>query len=124
MVLIVIMKIILVKRVFQERILWLENNLEKINNLDIEFILKAESPFLFSSFCLTMRDYYKHNKDIVYLPVFLDATCNGIQQVQGLIEDLEIGTKVNLIPQNKEDKVEDIYSELIEPINTGINNYD
>ena len=32
MVLIVIMKIILVKRVFQERILWLENNLEKINN--------------------------------------------------------------------------------------------
>ena len=111
------------KNSFKDRIMWVKTNFNKIINLDTDFILKAESLFLFTSFCLVMRDIHLHNKDIVYFPVFLDATCSGIQHLSGLIKDCKIGKKVNLKEQTDEDKVEDIYSELIEPINKAINTY-
>jgi DNA-directed RNA polymerase len=54
------------------------------------------------------------------MPIYLDATCSGIQHLSSLIKDLESGSKVNLLTQSKKDKVGDIYSELLEPINLAI----
>jgi len=52
----------------------------------------------------------------VYLPVWLDATCSGIQHFATMLKDEELAISVNFIsnPENK-DKVQDIYSEMIEP---------
>lgn len=68
-----------------------------------------------------MKELNKNPKYKVHMPIFLDATCSGIQHLAALIQDLESGMKVNLIPQNMSDNVGDIYSELINPINNAIN---
>lgn len=111
------------KKSYKDRINWVKNNYDKIINLDINFIMKAESMFLFTSFCLAIKDIHFNNKSKVYLPVFLDATCSGIQHLAALLKDIDIGKKVNLIPQTDNDVVQDIYFDLIDPINKAINEY-
>lgn len=111
------------KRSYQDRIKWVEDNYDQIIRMDLDFILKAESKFLFASFCLIMKEVDKNPNTPVYLPVFLDATCSGIQHLAALLQDFETGSRVNLIPQTDSDKVGDIYSDLIEPINQAIQKY-
>lgn len=111
------------KNPFLERINWVKNNYEKIINLDIEFIKKAESNFLFAAFCLTLKNFHEDPKYIVKLPVFLDATCSGIQHLATLLLDKELAKKVNLTPQTNSDNVQYIYSEIMIDINKAINNY-
>jgi DNA-directed RNA polymerase len=88
--------------------------------MDKDFILKAESPFMFSSFCLIIKELDKNKNYLVKLPVTLDATCSGIQHFAGLLLDFELASQVNLIESNK---VNDIYKSLINPINKAINDY-
>lgn len=108
---------------FKERIDWVNKNYEKIINLDKELILKAESPFLFTVFCLNMREIHNNPGAVIKTPVFLDATCSGIQHLAGLMKDLELGVNTNLLPQTEDDIPEDIYSYLLNIINEAINNY-
>lgn len=112
------------KESFEDRIQWVKNNLSNILNLDKELILKAKSPFLFSAFCLEMRKLNKDRSVEIKMPIFLDATCSGIQHLSGMVRDLELGTQVNLVyNQTKNNKVEDIYQFLADPINKAINEY-
>ena len=111
------------KQSFQDRVDWVKDNYLKIVNLDKDFILKAKSLMLFTSFCLTIKELHSNPELKVFTPVFLDATCSGIQHLSALIRDYNSGRKVNLIAQNPTDKVEDLYSFLIEPINNAINKY-
>lgn len=111
------------KESFDTRVKWVKDNYEDIINLEPELILKAESIFLFLSFCLTMKELKYNPNKIIYLPIYLDATCSGIQHLAAMLKDFETGSKVNLIPQKSSDKVSDLYSELIEPINGAINKF-
>jgi hypothetical protein len=111
------------KKPFLERINWVKDNYLKIINLDIEFIKKAESKFLFAAFCLTLKNIHDDHNYKVKLPVFLDATCSGIQHLATLLLDKELAKKVNLTPQTNSDDVQDIYSEIMVDINKAINNY-
>ena len=43
------------KKSFENRILWVKNNYQKIINLDKSLILSAEIPFVFLAFCLNMK---------------------------------------------------------------------
>ena len=54
---------------------------------------------------------------VIKIPIFLDATCSGIQHFAALLQDLELGSHVNLMPYSEKDKPGDIYYELVEPIN-------
>ncbi|RKF76580.1 putative DNA-directed RNA polymerase [Golovinomyces cichoracearum] len=87
--------------------------------MDPDFILKAESPALFAAFCLTMKKLKLNPDSEVNFPIFLDATCSGVQHFAAMLLDLELATYVNLI--NTEDKVNDFYSKLIPEINNAIN---
>ena len=111
------------KKPFRERINWVKDNYEKIINLDIEFIKKAESKFLFAAFCLTLKNLHDDPNYIVKFPVFLDATCSGIQHLATLLLDKELAKKVNLTPQTNSEDVQDIYSEIMVDINKAINKY-
>jgi DNA-directed RNA polymerase len=94
-------------------------NIDNIIAMDKEFILKAESPTLFAAFCLTMRKL-KENPDYpVFNPIFLDATCSGVQHFAAMLLDLELGKYVNLV--NSGESVNDFYSQLIPAINKAIN---
>lgn len=111
------------KESFDNRVEWVKNNYERIINLDRSLILSAEKPFAFTAFCLNMRELDRNPQSIVRTPVFLDATCSGIQHLSALLLDLELGITVNLSPYNQEDKPNDIYSELLIHINKAINKF-
>jgi DNA-directed RNA polymerase len=70
-----------------------------------------------------MRELDNNPNAIIKTPVFLDATCSGIQHLAALMKDLELGANTNLISSKMEDKPEDIYETLLEPINNAINEF-
>ncbi len=111
------------KQSFEKRVSWVKSNYNSIINLDKQLIRNAESPFIFAAFCLEIKNLHNNHEYKVRLPIFLDATCSGIQHIAAIIEDNMTGSHVNLIPQNIEDKIGDIYSELLGPINNAINIY-
>jgi DNA-directed RNA polymerase len=91
--------------------------------LDKELILSAESPFIFTAFCLNMREYHNNPDALIKTPVFLDATCSGIQHLAGLMKDLELGANTNLVKSTIKQKPGDVYQTLLEPINKAINEF-
>lgn len=111
------------KKSYDERYNWVVDNMDKIINLDKELILKADDKFAFASFCLNLRELKKNPKFKVNTPVFLDATCGGIQHLAGLLQDLELGRIVNLKKSSTNDIPDDIYSKLLIPINKRINEF-
>jgi hypothetical protein len=111
------------KASYSERIKWVNDNYDRIINLDRDLILSAENKFVFTAFCLNMRELHYNPNTIIKTPIFLDATCSGIQHLAALLQDLELGSKVSLVPYKEEDKPGDIYSELVVVINEAINKY-
>lgn len=111
------------KSSFSDRILWVKNNYDKIINLDRDLISTAENKFIFAAFCLNMKEIHNNPKAIIKTPVFLDATCSGIQHLAALLQDLELGSHVNLLPKEETEVPGDIYTEITEPINKAINKY-
>ena len=110
---------ILNKDTKENRYNWIKKNYKKILELDIEFIKKADLPILFASFSLVLKNLHLNPEAIVKLPVYLDATCSGLQHTSALMRDYNVGKNVNLVPG---ETVADIYSLLIGPINTKLNN--
>ena len=104
---------------YKDRIKWVDTNENKILSMDSDFILSAGSRFAFISFCLAYRRFRAGNK--VYLPIWLDATCSGIQHFATMLKDVELAKSVNVISDSSKgndglnEKVRDIYSEMIEP---------
>jgi hypothetical protein len=111
------------KASFTDRLKWVKQNYEKIINLDRNLILSAENPFIFTTFCLNMKKLHQNPSAIIKTPVFLDATCSGIQHLAALIKNLELGSQTNLLPSTIDDIPEDLYSSLLEPINKAIRDY-
>ena len=107
----------------ETRIQWVHDNYNRILAMDQDFILKAESPLVFTAFCLTLIKWEKNPQTKIYTPIFLDATCSGIQHFAGLLKDYDLGSKVNLIAQNSNDVVGDIYSYILDPVNKEINKF-
>lgn len=108
------------KHSFEEKYQWVINNLDKIYTMDENYILKAENPTLFAAFCLNMLKLRDDSNHAINMPIFLDATCNGVQHFAAMILDSELANYVNLI--NDEDNVNDFYEKTIPAINQAINN--
>lgn len=70
-----------------------------------------------------MKEIHNNSNAIIKTPIFLDATCSGIQHLAALMKDLELGANTNLLPSNMEDKPKDIYSLLLVHINKKVNEY-
>jgi len=70
-----------------------------------------------------MKELHTNPDFIFKAPIFLDCSCNGIQHLAAILQDLELGTKVNLASYDIKASPNDIYSETIEPINKAINSY-
>lgn len=88
--------------------------------MELDFIKKAENVWLFISFCLVLKNIKDNQNYEVKFPIFIDATCSGIQHVAAMIKDLDTGNNVNLISQTPEDLVQDIYGKLLVNINKDI----
>jgi len=99
----------------KNRTAWLFSKLYNIYNMDFNFIKKAESILSFISFCLVMKQLKKDPFYEVNLPIYIDATCSGIQHIAAMIKDLDLAK--NLIPQLQKDKVSDIYTSILDIVN-------
>jgi rubrerythrin len=81
---------------------------------------KAESKVCFISFCFEYKRFieFMNNKDSIifytYLPIQLDATCNGYQHLALLTHETKIFGKLNLDASTHDDDPNDYYSYIAE----------
>jgi hypothetical protein len=113
----------LAKKSINERIAWVQNNYQKILKMDKEFLISAKEKFTFAAFCLVLRKLHQNHKAVIHLPIFLDATCSGIQHLAALMKDLDSASRVNLIEQSNDQPVADIYSDVVAPVNEALNKF-
>lgn len=111
------------KKSYVDREKWVLQNWDKIINLDKELISSAENPCTFAAFCLNLKELNNNPNAIIKTPVFLDATCSGIQHLAAIIKDVELGSHVNLLESTDVDQPKDLYTWLLDPINLAINKY-
>lgn len=105
------------KKSWAERVKWVEDNEENIRNFyNGKLILEAELKTSFISFCFEYNrwlDCLENSKSThftTYLPIQLDATCNGYQDISMLTRDRTLAEKVNLTESSWEDQPNDLYS--------------
>ena len=105
-----------IKKSFNDRIAWVDNNLKDIVNFDKGVLLnEAENKILFLSFCF---EYIKYNQALINkdsffiskLPIQLDASCNGFQHLTLLVDDLALSKELNLNESNWNDNPKDFYN--------------
>ena len=104
------------KKSFNDRVEWVNNNVEDILNFSNGKLIKeADSKLLFIAFCFEYRNYYLslESSDTYYIshfPVQLDATCNGYQHLSLLTGDEPLAGQLNLISGDNNTKPNDFYS--------------
>lgn len=109
------------KKSYEKRIEWVLSNEDKIVSLDREFINKANKKIQFLAFCLSYIDYKNNPNSLIHLPIFLDATCSGVQHLAAMLQDVNLAKEVNLLESVNSKDAEDIYSTVSEYINKEIN---
>jgi DNA-directed RNA polymerase len=97
--------------------------MSKIISLDKDFINKANKKIQFTAFCMAIKNYELDNNFLVKLPVFLDATCSGIQHLSAMLQDINLGANVNLLSKTEDEDVNDLYQTFVDPINESINKF-
>lgn len=105
----------------ENKVKWVENNIKNILNYDNGILLsKAKDKLLFLSFCLEYKRYFDfyHDEDLetfyTYLPVQLDATCNGFQHMALLSNKTELFEELNLTTNSSQPK--DFYNFLLHKV--------
>jgi DNA-directed RNA polymerase len=68
----------------------------------------------------SVKKLSRNSKTIVKLPVFLDATCNGIQHISAIIQDIDLAKEVNLIYDEKDNQIKDFYGTMVPKINQAL----
>lgn len=108
------------KKSVEDRLQWVESNIYDIVNFrNGELIIKAKNKYLFLAFCFEYNRWLDclENHEIshfdTYLPIQLDATCNGFQHLSLLSLDPKLATEVNLSQSSWKDKPKDFYSFLV-----------
>jgi DNA-directed RNA polymerase len=98
---------------------WVNQNIDNILNYDNGVLLnKSKDKLLFLAFCIEYKRFYDFYTDEnlmefeTYLPIQLDATCNGFQHMALLSNEDTLFKELNLV-SNKNDKPNDFYNFLV-----------
>lgn len=82
---------------------WIDENIDNILNYDNGILLeKAKDKLLFLSFCMEFKRFYDFYTDensmefYTYLPIQLDATCNGFQHMALLSNEETLFKELNI----------------------------
>lgn len=111
------------KRSKVKRVGWVDQHLDEI--LDIpnnDLWLKADEPLIFLACAIELQGYYAQPKSFISrLPILMDASCNGLQHLSAMAQDITLAERVNLLGSKETSSPCDVYSDLIKPINKSIN---
>ena len=96
------------KKSIKAKLEWVDNNTDNIINYHNGVLLeKAKDKLLFLSFCMEYKrflDFYNNEKALEfhnYLPIQLDATCNGFQHMALLSNEVTLFKELNLTTTSK-----------------------
>ena len=101
---------------FYNKLNWFKENANNIVNFENRILLnKANKKLLFLAFCIEYKAFYNFmNSDEEsfnsYLPLQLDATCNGYQHLSLLAQEKSIYKELNLEKTSKKSKPRDFYN--------------
>ena len=105
------------KKSWNERIDWIDENSDNIINFrNGELISQSDNKLLFIAFCFEYNRLLQSldNNDSfyfeTYLPIRLDATCNGYQHLALLSLDHNLAKQLNLTKSTWDDTPKDFYS--------------
>lgn len=109
------------KKSLNYRVKWVDDNSDNILNFrSNDVINKAENKTCFVSFCFEYErfiDFYNNKDKTVfysYLPIQLDASCNGYQHLALLTRETKIFNNLNLGRSTHDDIPDDFYRYIIE----------
>lgn len=86
-----------------------------------KFMLLGKEPLLFLSCCVELKNYYADpNNFVSRLPIYLDATCSGLQHLSRMINDSNLAEYVNILNSTRYDIPNDVYSHMISFVNEKI----
>ena len=105
------------KKSWNERVKWVDDNIDDIMNFyNGKLIKQAENKLMFIAFCFEYNRLLDSFDNVnttyfdTYLPIRLDATCNGYQHIALLSLDTNLGRELNLTKSSKNDTPKDYYS--------------
>jgi DNA-directed RNA polymerase len=107
------------KKSFNDRIDWVNQNIENIVNFENGILLsQSENKLLFLAFCFEFRKYMQALKRdggeqeyfISHLGIQLDASCNGFQHLILMIDEIKLAKELNLAPAKWSDTPKDFYN--------------
>jgi len=108
------------KKSWYDRSKWIDDNENDILNYTNGILInKADNKLLFISFCLEYSRWKQSYNNIessyfiTYLPIQLDASCNGYQHLSLLISDHDMAKELNLTKSSHKDIPKDYYQFLL-----------
>jgi len=111
------------KSSYQSKLNWVNKNIDNIVNYENGILLsKAKDKFLFLAFCIEYSRFYNFyvNEDMMefktYLPIQLDATCNGFQHMALLSNEKTLFKELNLTDGKSSEPPKDFYNFLLHKI--------
>jgi DNA-dependent RNA polymerase-like protein len=104
------------------KIKWINNNIEKIIELNNDLINDAKEKLLFIACAYELKGYYNDPDNFISrLPVYLDATASGLQHLSVMTKDLNLAKYVNILKSNEDEIPNDIYIEMSKKVSEIIN---
>jgi DNA-dependent RNA polymerase len=104
----------------EERIKWVAENRQKIQNIGnnplgtFDLWKDADSPFCYVAACIELTKAWCDPKNFTtHLPVGFDGSANGLQHLALLTRDHQAAAMVNLVHCTEEDDPRDVYSAVI-----------
>lgn len=108
------------KKSLNYKIKWVDNNTDYIINFKFNDIInKSKEKACFLAFCFEYTRFVKFMSDVnatkfnTYLPIQLDASCNGYQHLSLLTRDKKVHKHLNLTPSTKDDDPNDLYNYML-----------
>ena len=76
--------------------------------------MEAKEKFLFLAAALELKGYYDNPKTFISrLPIYLDATCSGLQHLASMTNDLNLAKYVNILESSQDQDPKDVYALMV-----------
>ena len=107
---------------YDYRLNWVEENLSSILNIETNMWLKAKEKLLLLAAALEFKGSHDDPKRFISrLPIYLDATCSGLQHLATMANDLNLAKYSNILESSQDPDPKDVYSLMVLKLQNKLN---